>query len=72
MGRRADRFVLPFFTYSRGARHVREPRGGGGQAKKREIRRLFGRLTFYKKNGILTALNIERGSAAGNSGGAQG
>ena len=71
MVRRADRFVLPFFTYSRGARHVREPRGGG-QAKKRKIRRLFGRLTFYKKNGILTALNIERGGAAGNSGGAQG
>ena len=72
MVRRADRFVLPFFTYSRGARHVREPRGGGGQAEKREIRRLFGRLTFYKKNGILTALNIERGGAAENSGGAQG
>lgn len=65
MVRRADRFVLPFFTYSRGARHVREPRGGGGQAKKREIRRLFGRLTFYKKNGILTALNIERGQRRG-------
>lgn len=54
-----------FLAYSRGARHVREPRGGGGQAKKREIRRLFGRLTFYKKNGILTALNIERGRRRG-------
>ena len=65
MVRRADRFVLPFFTYSRGARHVRGPRGGGGQAEKREIRRLFGCLTFYKKNGILTALNIERGRRRG-------
>ena len=33
--------------------------------KKREIRRLFGRLTFYKKNGILTAFNIERGRRRG-------
>lgn len=56
---------MPFFTYSRGARHVRELRGGGGQAEKRETRRLFGRLTFYKKNGILTALNIERGRRRG-------
>lgn len=50
--------------------------GSRGEAedkrKKRETRRLFGRLTFYQKNGILTALNIERGGAAGNSGGAQG
>lgn len=33
--------------------------------KKRETRRLFGCLTFYKKNGILTALNIERGRRRG-------
>ena len=54
------------FLRIRAGRDMYGSRGAAeDKRKKRETRRLFGRLTFYKKNGILTALNIERGRRRG-------
>lgn len=38
-----------FFAYSRGARHVREPRGGGGKAKKTGNKTALRALDFLSK-----------------------